>query len=203
VWRQRWRSSGQQQSKEKHVLSRVDLKEAIASGQLFIEGLKEESIQPASIDLHLGDSFIAPYADKGFVLDPYSESDMDSTFKEPLWGGGGFVLASGGFILAATERVTLGNKLVAQVAGKSSVARFGIVIESAGFIDPGFDGCITLEIYNQMPFSILLTPGMPIAQLAVTRLDTPADITYAGKYNGSVGPVASRYWMNKRPGESV
>ena len=185
------------------MLSRPDLKEAIASGQLFIEGLKEESIQPASIDLHLGDEFIEPWGPRDSrMLDPYDADSMQESFSPPLrWSY--CELKPGGFILAATERVTLGNELVAQVAGKSSVARFGIMIESAGYIDPGFDGCITLEIYNQMPFSILLTPGMPICQLAVTRLDTPADITYAGKYNGSVGPVASRYWMNKRPGESV
>lgn len=180
------------------MLSRVNLKEAIASGQLAIEGLKEESIQPASIDLHLGNSFIRPQAPPSFVLDPYNKGDMDFAFREH-WSGDGFLLGAGGFILAATERVTLGNELVAQVAGKSSVARFGIVIESAGFIDPGFDGCITLEIYNQMLFSILLTPGMPLAQLVVFRLDTPADRIYKGKYQGADGPQASRYYLNPRP----
>lgn len=187
------------------MLSRVDLKEAIASGQLFIEGLKEESIQPASIDLHLGDKIIMTrQVDKFFALDMYSEEDTKHAFTEQIdISGVLFRLESQQFILAATERVALGNELVAQVAGKSSVARDGIEIESAGFIDPGFDGCITLEIYNKLPFAVYLTPGQPIAQLAVTRLDTPADITYAGKYNGSVGPVASRYWMNKRPGESA
>jgi len=181
------------------MLSRPGLKEAIASGQLFIEGLKEESIQPASIDLHLGDTFIAPMPGSGFVLNPYDRESMEYAFRGTYWGGDGYILSSGGFILAATERVALGNELVAQVAGKSSVARFGIVIESAGFIDPGFDGCITLEIYNQMPFSVLLIPGMPIAQLAVTRLDTPVELGYVGKYQGATGPQSSRYYLNRRP----
>ena len=181
------------------MLSRHDLKEAIASGQLAIEGLKEESIQPASIDLHLGDSFIVPvHHGANFLLDPYNQVMMLRAFSSPNKMSS-CVLQPGHFILAATERVTLGNELVAQVAGKSSVARFGIVIESAGFIDPGFDGCITLEIYNQMPFSILLTPSMPIAQLAVTRLDTPVDVIYGGKYQGADGPQASRYYQNRRP----
>lgn len=203
------------------MLSRPDLKAAIASGQLSIEGLKEESIQPASIDLHLDYRVIRlkrprlsffrrlwlvvalrgiPRTDP---VDPYNHEEMLSLFGETeeyyLW----FAIEPGEFLLAATERVSIGNELVAQVAGKSSVARFGLMVESAGYIDPGFDGSITLELFNQLHRPLILTAGMPIAQLAVTRLDTPADITYAGKYNGSVGPVASRYWMNKRPGEQV
>ena len=181
------------------MLSRVDLKEVIASGQLFIEGLKEESIQPASIDLHLGDEFIVPvHHAADFLLDPYSKGKMLRAFSSPSKMSS-CVLQPGHFILAATERVRLGNSLVAQVAGKSSVARYGLMIESAGFIDPGFDGCITLEIYNQMPFSVLLVPGQPICQLAVSRLDVPADVGYAGKYQGADGPQASRYYLNRRP----
>lgn len=189
------------------MLSRPSLREAIASGELFIEGLKEESIQPASIDLHLGNKVIVPMNGKEFVLDPYELSSMQSAFSFPFRIDAeagmppGYELFPGEFILAATERVRLGNSLVAQVAGKSSVARYGLMIESAGFIDPGFDGCITLEIYNQMPFSVLLVPGQPICQLAVSRLDVPADVGYAGKYQGADGPQASRYYLNRRPGE--
>lgn len=181
------------------MLSRPRLREAIASGELFIEGLKEESVQPASIDLHLGDKFIAPRGPRGSrVFDPFDEGLMVESFSPPLrWNR--LALRPGHFILAATERVRLGNSLVAQVAGKSSVARYGLMIESAGFIDPGFDGCITLEIYNQMPFSVLLVPGQPICQLAVSRLDVPADVGYAGKYQGADGPQASRYYLNRRP----
>jgi len=187
------------------MLSNVGLRDAIRTGQLAIEGLKEESIQLASIDLHLGNKFIFPNGEffEFRVLDMYDRESMEDAFSPPMLLTPGVRIGPGDFFLAATERVTLSNELVAQVAGKSSVARAGIMVESAGFIDPGFDGPITLEIYNQMPFSILLIPGMPICQIAVTRLDIPADGVYGGKYVGSDGPVASRYWMNKRPGESV
>ena len=184
------------------MLSNVGLRDAIRTGQLAIEGLKEESIQLASIDLHLGNKFILPLMNKK-MLDMYSEESAKAHFSKAFKCVSGFTLLPRMLALAATERVTLNNELVAQVAGKSSVARAGIMVESAGFIDPGFDGPITLEIYNQMPFSILLIPGMPICQIAVTRLDIPADGVYGGKYVGSDGPVASRYWMNKRPGGSV
>lgn len=203
------------------MLSNVGLRDAIRDGQLAIEGLKEESIQPASIDLHLDYRVIRlrkPRVSffrrlwlaialrgipKAETVDPYDQGELLSLFDEPeeyyLW----FAIEPGEFLLAATERVAVGNELVAQVAGKSSVARFGLMVESAGYIDPGFDGSITLELFNQLHRPLILTAGMPIAQLAVTRLDTPADISYAGKYNGSVGPVASRYYLNARPGESV
>jgi len=188
------------------VLSRQGLKGAIASGQLFIEGLKEESIQPASIDLHLGDKIINAVRPIGAPreVDPFNEVSVKAAFHsyhhDPVYTiAGKFILRPGEFVLVATERVTIGNELVAQVAGKSSLARLGLMVESAGFIDPGFDGCITLELFNQLPSAILLTPGMPIAQLVVTRLDTPVELGYVGKYQGATGPQSSRYYLNRRP----
>ena len=182
----------------------MNIREAIASNQLAIENLQDKAIQPASIDLHLGSQFIkADKLSRRFVLDPYDGLH--------IWSGFGgveantqFILEPQQFVLAATERVTLGNELVGQVAGKSSLARLGLYIESAGFIDPGFDGPITLELFNVSPNSILLTPGMPICQISLSRLDSPANPVYSGSYVGSTGPVVSKYWKsNKRPGAGV
>jgi len=176
----------------------VNLREAIRNGQLYVEGLKDESIQKASIDLHLGGEFVISRV-LGWPLDPYSEMDIKAAFKHAPVGNGFIILEPMRFVLAATERVSLNNGLVGQVAGKSSLARLGLIVESAGFIDPGFNGSITLELCNVSPNPILLTPGMAIAQICVSRLDTPADGVYDGKYQNSTGPVASMYWKNKRP----
>lgn len=132
-------------------------------------------------------------------LDPYDEEMTNLAFG-PMLELPHYLLLPGRFVLAATERVTLGNQLVAQVAGKSSLARDCLVVENAGYIDPGFDGPITMELFNQGPFTLVLTAGMPIAQLAVTRLDSPANPVYSGKYLGASGPQVSMYWKNKRPG---
>ena len=183
----------------------MNIREAIASGQLAIEDLQDKAIQPASIDLHLGNQFIQAIArDRRFVLDPYVESDIKRGFDGNGEWEAEHIILPGEFVLAATERVTLGNELVGQVAGKSSLARLGLYIESAGFIDPGFDGPITLELYTVSPNSILLTPSMPICQLSLSRLDSPANPVYSGSYVGSTGPVVSKYWKsNKRPGAGV
>lgn len=181
------------------MLSNVNIRETIASGQLAIENLQDKAIQPASIDLHLGSQFITA-KHRGRGVDPYSRDDIEKAFAVSFGTLDQFSLAPGGFLLAATERVTLGNELVGQVAGKSSLARLGLYVESAGFIDPGFDGPITLELFNVSPNSILLTPSMPICQLSLSRLDSPANPVYSGSYVGSTGPVVSKYWKsNKRP----
>jgi dCTP deaminase len=171
-------------------------------GQFSVEGLRLENIQPASIDLHLGFEIIrAIDMPDGWGLDPYSEEDMQIAFGEPegIDENGFFVIHPHDFALASTERVELNNELKGEVEGKSSVARFGLIVHSAGFIDPGFYGHITLELFNQAPFPILLTPGMPIAQLQLVRLDTPSASAYSGKYLGAPGLQASRYYLNPRP----
>jgi dCTP deaminase len=194
--------SGREGNKRRNqILSNVNIREAIASGQLAIENLQDKAIQPASIDLHLSPVFILANR-VSHAVDPYLAPDVTEAFSDAYnYTGDRYILWPGHFVLAATERVTLGNELVGQVAGKSSLARLGLYVESAGFIDPGFDGPITLELYNVSPNSILLTPSMPICQLSLSRLDSPASPVYSGSYVNSSGPVISRYWKsNKRPG---
>ena len=185
------------------MLSNVNIKDALREGLIRIDGLQESAIQPASVDLHLAKEFIIPrehYEWGGWAQDPYKQEDIDVAFGS-VHNWDEFVLGSLEFALAATsEVVCLGNEIAAEVSGKSSLARLGLVVHvTAGFIDPGFEGPITLELFNCSPNAILLTPGMPIAQLVFTRLDTPASPGYAGKYVGATGPQVSMYWKNERP----
>ena len=188
------------------TLSDIDIRDAFRTGQFNTDdplATLFEHIQPASIDLHLGREFIrAIQMPSDWGLDPYSEEDMKAAFGEPEGAGedGYFILFPQQFVLASTsEAVALNNEVRGKVEGKSSVARFGLIIHSAGFIDPGFNGCITLELFNQSPNAIMLWPGMGIAQLELTRLDTPSSVGYSGKYLGAPGLQASRYYLNPRP----
>jgi dCTP deaminase len=109
-----------------------------------------------------------------------------------------FRLHANGFVLATTmERVHICAEMVARLEGKSSLGRLGLSVHStAGFIDPGFDGQVTLELSNHTRLTILLWPGMPIGQIAFDRLDGTAARTYAGKYQGQRGPQVSRFHQN-------
>lgn len=187
------------------MLSRPSLREAIASGELFIEGLKEESIQPASIDLHLGGKFV--WAIPGDEpIDPYDEQSIANAFEPVVQYKDRFLLKPHQFLLAETQDVVnVSTTLGAQVDGKSGVGRLGILVHlTAGFIDPGFIGSVTLEMVNLGVRPVWLYPEMYIGQLVTWKLDTPSDAPYNGGYVGSEGPVISRYWKtNKRPGERV
>lgn len=182
------------------LLSDRDLQHAMDQGAMAVEPRHDGRIQPSSIDLTLADEYIRlPH-----MLAPLDPYDKDS-YCEHKWKADSITLQPGDFVLAATaERVTLGNLLAARVEGKSSLGRLGLIVHTtAGFIDPGFSGNITLELANLLSRPIVLTAGMPIAQLAVFRLTTGSYQGYnlTGKYTGSAstGPVASRYYMNSRP----
>lgn len=114
--------------------------------------------------------------------------------------GGSFVITPGSFVLAATqETVRLGHALAGRIEGKSSLGRLGLMVHStAGFIDPGFEGQITLELSNLANAPMRLYPGMPIAQLAVFRMAGRVELPYGmtGKYQGQTGPTPSRYHLN-------
>jgi dCTP deaminase len=178
----------------------VDLIEAMETGELSVTPVSYRDVQPASIDLHLAPNFRywPPSPNLGRIIDPYEEGD----FSRPRAAVRGKVyIAPGEFLLAATsEWVTLKPTLVGRVEGKSSLARLGLIIHTtAGFIDPGFSGSITLELLNVNRWPITLTVGMPICQLSIDRLSGPAN-SYSGKYGGTRGvPEASKYWKNPRP----
>lgn len=178
------------------MLSDQDIKAALAGGQIVISPEPaDRSIQPASIDLHLGPTF-ARWAVKGATL-----RLADGTAPElmELVQGPTFALAPGEHALAATlERVKLGAGYAARVEGRSTFGRLGLAIHvTAGFVDPGWpgwlffpmadEGQITLEFVNFSPNTLVLDVGMPICQLAIERLSSPAERPY-----GSAG-IGSKY----------
>jgi len=185
------------------MLSNKGIMKQIRKGNLVIEGAdclecgECGSLQPAGIDIHLGNEFLDVIPTKTY-LDPYDE--VRTISRSPAQGEV-VVLMPHEYILGVTqEKVTLGPRIAAQVNGKSSLGRDGISNHvTAGFIDPGFSGYITLEIFNMNRVPIILTPGMPIGQLQFFKLSSKTDIPYSGKYNGATGPQASRYHLNARP----
>lgn len=177
------------------MLSDGDLQEALDEGCLKID--PPGVMQPASIDLTLADEFVV----FGHVGRIWPKNPVN-TKQVIVAMGGDFALAPGLFVLASTvQTVGICEGYAARVEGKSSLGRLGLMVHStAGFIDPGFRGQITLELSNVNNSPIMLTPGMAIAQLCVFELKTPARKPYGSeglgsKYQGQQGPTPSRSWM--------
>src|SRR4029079_11245691 len=137
-------------------------------------------------------------------------SHEDLTELVEVTDGGAFILHPGEFVLGSTlERVALPEDPVARLEGKSSLGRLGLLIHStAGFVDCGFDGHLTLELSNVATLPIALYPGMKIGQISFLRMTTPADNPYGSgatgsKYQGQRGPTPSRYYLNFPPGDDA
>ena len=159
-------------------------------------------VQPSSVDVRL-DSLFRVFNNTRYThIDPATRQDDLTTLVEPKEDEP-FVLHPGEFVLASTlERVTLPDDLAARVEGKSSLGRLGLLTHAtAGFVDPGFVGHVTLELSNVATLPITLWPGMKIGQLCFFRLTSPADnpygsATYGSRYQGQRGPTASRSHAN-------
>ena len=184
------------------LLSDHDLHAAIVSGRLGITPYDEAMLQPASIDVRLDRSFRVFNGHNHTHIDPAMEQPDLTRLVEPA-ADEPFVLHPGEFVLASTyERVSLADDLAARLEGKSSLGRLGLVTHStAGFIDPGFEGHVTLELSNLATLPIKLWPGMKIGQLAVFALSSPSESPYGStargsRYQGQRGPTASRSWQN-------
>jgi dCTP deaminase len=180
------------------VLSDRSIKKALAAGRLGIEPLDEQAIQPASVDLRLDSVFRVfktssrPYVDVAQDVDDLTEL-VEISAEEP------FVIHPGSFCLGSTlETVTIPNDIVARVDGKSSLGRLGLLVHAtAGYVDPGWTGKLTLELSNQSQMPIALYYGMRIAQISFIELTTPVDRPYGSaelgsKYQGQTGPTPSR-----------
>ncbi len=185
------------------ILSDGTIRSLLASGTLIIEPLLPEQVQPASVDVRLGDEFLVFRNHSAEVIDPFERpTDLMETIG--VADGHAFVLHPGEFVLGTTlEMIGLPDDLVARVEGKSSLGRLGLLIHAtAGFVDPGWSrGQITLELSNVATLPIKLWPGMKIGQLSFHTLDAPAERPYGhpelnSKYVGQVGPVASAYQRN-------
>jgi dCTP deaminase len=181
------------------VLSDSTIRRLVADGRLVIEPWDDSMVQPASIDLRLGDSFRVFHNHRIQTID-IADPPRDLTERVETEDGGEFVLHPGEFVLGRTaEWVELPDDIVARIEGKSSMGRLGLIVHAtAGFVDPGWAGTLTLEITNFNSVPIVLRPGFPIAQLSLMALDTPAERPYGhpelgSHYQGQVEATESRY----------
>ena len=183
------------------ILSDTDLKQRLAKGDLVVEPIDDPNlqIQPASIDLRLGTQFVLYRQPLVPFLDARDAQSIEGHVEHiEIPDGEGFVLQPGAFALGTThERVRVPPDLVARVEGRSSIGRLAVVVHAtAGFIDPGFEGQITLELSNLGRCAVKLYPGMRISQIVFHEMKSPAERPYGAgrgsKYQGQLGPVASR-----------
>ncbi len=184
------------------ILSDRDIKLALKTGRVKIESVQPEMfmhIHASSMDLHLGNSFKLYEHSRFAVIDPKQPETFTGnmrliTVKE----GESYMVQPGEFVLGVTEEsITVPDDLVVRVEGRSSLGRLGIIVHStAGFVDPGFSGTITLEISNLNRMPIALYPGMRICQIAFEQMSSPAETPYHkkphSKYQGQVLPEESR-----------
>jgi dCTP deaminase len=184
------------------ILSDVDIRKEIESGRIVIDPFDPAAIQPSSIDLHVDDRFRVfansryPYIDVKKEMPGLTEV-VEVADPDP------FILHPGEFVLASSyEVISLPDHLASRLEGKSSLGRLGLLTHStAGFIDPGFSGHVTLELSNVATLPIKLWPGMKIGQLCVFRLSSPAEhpygsAKYGSRYQGQRGPTPSRSFRN-------
>lgn len=154
-------------------------------------------INPASVNLTLGNTFLAPLE----TGKPVRLGDEVEYFRHEINDKGAYVIYPGEFVLATTkEYVDVPSNLAAFVQGRSSIGRIGLTTQNAGFVDPGFHGHITLELVNESPNPIALTPGYPVAQLVFFE-SYQAEKPYCGKYNGQVEATGSRMYMDRKQGD--
>jgi dCTP deaminase len=186
------------------ILSDKTIREELDGGGIVIEPLADDAIQPSSVDLHVDRFFRVFRNDTTPFIDPKEPQD-DLTEYVEVEDDKAFILHPGEFVLGSTrERVALGDDLVARLEGKSSLGRLGLLIHStAGFVDAGWDGHLTLELSNVANLPIAIYPGMKIGQISFLRMTTPADHPYGSratksKYQGQRGPTPSRYYLNFR-----
>ena len=184
------------------ILSDRDLLTEIGKGSIVIEPFDPACVQPSSIDVKVSNLFRVFRNHTAAVLDVKQDlTGLMELVEVPE--GEAFMLHPGEFALGSTlERVAVPSHLVARVEGKSSLGRLGLVIHStAGFIDAGFDGHVTLELANLANLPITLYPGMKIGQISFITMTSPAEKPYGSgahgsKYQGQRGPTPSRYFEN-------
>ena len=179
------------------VLSDHDIKIEMAEGRIVIDPTEPKFVQPASVDVRLGADFRVFRNSTHVAIDPATHQP-DLTEQIVVEDGDAFVLHPGQFALGTTlERIAVPNDILGKLEGKSSLGRLGLMIHStAGYIDPGWDGQITLELSNVANLPILLRPGMRIGQISFERMSSPVDVPYGSPelgshYQGQVGATAA------------
>ena len=184
------------------LLSDRDIRAELVEGRVVLEPFDEAMVQPSSVDVRL-DTFFRVFENHRYPhIDPAEEQPDLTREVQPL-AGEPFILHPGEFVLASTyEVVTLPDDIAGRLEGKSSLGRLGLLTHStAGFIDPGFSGHVTLELSNVATLPIKLWPGMKIGQLCLFRLSSPAEHpygsgVYGSRYQGQRGPTPSKGHLN-------
>jgi len=184
------------------LLSDRDIRAEVTAGRVKVEPFTEAMIQPSSVDVRLDRFFRVFENHKYSVIDPSIEQ-ADLTREVAVAPDEFFILHPGEFVLASTyEVITLPDDIAGRLEGKSSLGRLGLLTHStAGFIDPGFSGHITLELSNVANLPVKLFPGMKIGQLCLIKLSSPAEhpygsAVYGSRYQGQRGPTPSKSWLN-------
>lgn len=184
------------------ILSDRDIQAELDAGRVVIDPLDRDALQPSSVDLRIDGSFRV-FANHRYPAIDTRHPQPDLTDLVTVEDDEPFLLHPGEFVLGATyERVALPEDLVARLEGKSSLGRLGLLVHAtAGFVDAGWDGCLTLELSNVATLPIKIYSRMKIGQLALFRLSSPALRLYGSaelrsKYQGQRGPTASRYYEN-------
>ena len=188
------------------ILSDVTIRKEMAAGRIIIDPLLDGGVQPSSVDLRLDRYFRVFRNDTTPFIDP-KQPQEDLTELVTVDDERAFILHPGEFVLASTlERVVLPDDLAARLDGKSSLGRMGLLTHAtAGFVDAGWDGHLTLELSNVATLPIALYPGMKIGQISFFQMTTPAEHPYGSgetgsKYQGQHGPTPSRYYLNFKKG---
>ena len=191
--------NGHARTRPSSVLSDGTIRRLVEEGRLKIEPWDPRMIQPASVDLKLGPSFRVFHNHRIQTID-LADPPQNLTEQVTLENGDTFVIHPNEFVLGRTEEwVELPDDIVARIEGKSSLGRLGLIVHAtAGFVDPGFRGTLTLEITNFNSVPIVLRTGLPIAQLSLMALDAPAERPYGHEdlgshYHGQVEATESRY----------
>ncbi len=184
------------------LMSDLDIRASIEAGQIGLEPLEMSLLQPSSFDVRLDRFFRLFDNHKYAYIDP-AEDQSDLTQLVEVDPKEAFILHPGEFVLGSTyEFVTLPDNIAARLEGKSSLGRLGLLTHStAGFVDPGFKGHVTLELANVSNLPIKLWPGMKVGQLCFFQLSSPSETPYGSekynnRYQGQRGPTASRSFMN-------
>ena len=173
------------------ILSDKSIKKYLESGELLIEPLEPRQIQPASVDIRLGHNFMRLDENNFGTMTMTDEIEYTRFECDEL------IIPSGSFLLATTmEYIRLPNNLTAFVEGRSSIGRMGLFIQNAGWVDPGFEGEITLELYNANRLPIRLEAGRRICQLVFAAMDDEAENPYCGKYQKQRSAVGSRICLD-------
>lgn len=174
------------------ILSDKTIREKLVNGSLTVDPITDESIQPASIDCRLGDHYLLVEDTNMDII------TLDSEIHYREIEGDNITIPPHSFLLATTkEWIKLPNDLTAFVEGRSSIGRIGLFIQNAGWVDPGFEGRITLELYNANSLPIKLQAGRRVCQLVFCKMDQAASKPYQGKYQGQEKSVGSRVFLDK------